>query len=310
MNLLSFIKKNKIKTLLAILAIFNILFIHFYLPRIFIEPRNPIVRLLNKTSYKLSPNDFLMDYKDLEIYTKDGLQLNGYKIYSELNEVKGTVIFLHGIRAYKEHFLPMCKLLSKKGFNSVIIDLRGHGESGGTYCSFGYYEKYDIVSLMDQLILDKRLGENIGVWGQSLGGAIAIQTMAIDKRIKFGIIESTFSDLNIVSTEYLKRLLGVENKLFSDYLLNRAYAIAALEIEEVVPKESVKNITHPILLVHGTEDKRINIYHAKLNFKNIVSKNKIFIEVEGATHLNVWKKGGGQYFKTVLNFLSSNSNKK
>ena len=68
-----------------------------------------------------------------------------------------------------------------------MLNLRGHGESRGTYCTFGYKEKYDIVSVIDEIMLDKRLSKNIGIWGQSLGGAIALQTMAIDKRIKYGV---------------------------------------------------------------------------------------------------------------------------
>ncbi len=286
-------------------CVLAILFIHFYLPRIFIEPNNIIVKLLNKSPNKLTPKAFLLDFNKMEVFTKDGFKISGYKIYSQTSKNKGTIIFLHGIRAYKEHFLPMSKLLSKRGFNSVIIDLRGHGESGGTYCTFGQQEKHDIVSIIDVIMLDNRLSKNIGVWGQSLGGAIALQTMAIDKRIKYGIVESTFSDLKDVSEEYLKRLLKVDNKFLTKYLLQRVYDIA--EIEKVKPKEIVKNITQPIVLVHGTNDKRINIYHALLNYKNIKSKDKTLLQIESATHLNVWKQGGAKYFKTIISFLEFNN---
>jgi alpha-beta hydrolase superfamily lysophospholipase len=307
MIFLSIIKRNKIKTSFTFILLFNILFIHFYLPRIFIEPNNIVVQLLNKSPNKLSPEAFSLDYKTMNIYTDDGLKLSAYKIYSEHLKSKGTIIFLHGIRAYKEHFLPMCKVLSKKGFNSIIVDLRGHGESGGKYCTFGYYEKHDIVSLLDAAMLDKRINKNIGVWGQSLGGAIALQTMAIDNRIKFGIIESTFSDLNSVSEEYLTRLIKINEKSISNYLLKRVYEIAELESEKVKPKESVKKIVQPILLVHGTKDNRIDSYHALKNFNNLRSKNKTFIQIKGANHINVWKRGGSAYLNKVFSFIKSNS---
>jgi len=163
-----YLNKHKVKISLITTILFSVLFIHFYLPRIFIEPNNIIVKLLNKSPNKLSPNAFGLDGKSMVVYTEDGYKLNAYKIYAENSKNKGTVIFLHGIRAYKEHFLPMCKHLSKKGFNSVIIDLRGHGKSEGTYCTFGYKEKYDIVSLVDVILLDKRLSKNIGIWGHHL----------------------------------------------------------------------------------------------------------------------------------------------
>ena len=300
-----YLKRNKITITVFLIFVLGILSIHFYLPRIFIEPNNVIVKILNKFSNKLSPNDFDLDSSKFEIFTKDGYKLRAFKIYSKDSKNKGTVIFLHGIRAYKEHFLPICKLLSQKGFNSVIIDLRAHGESGGTYCTFGSKEKHDIVALIDIMMLDKRLNKNIGIWGQSLGGAIALQTMAIDKRIQYGIIESTFSDLNDVSEEYLKRLLKIDNTILINYLLKRVNSIA--EIKDVKPKEAVKNVTQPIVLVHGKCDKRINIYHARLNFENIKSIDKTFIQIEKGTHLNIWEQGGTEYFKSILSFLESNS---
>jgi alpha-beta hydrolase superfamily lysophospholipase len=306
MRPLAQLKKHKIKASILTSFLIGILFVHFYLPRIFIEPNNIIVKLLNKSPNQLTPKAFSLDYNEMEVFTADGFKLSGYKIYSENSKNKGTIIFLHGLRAYKEHFLPLCKLLSERGFNSVIIDLRGHGASGGTYCTFGHKEKQDMVSVLDAIMLDDRLSKNIGVWGQSLGGAIALQTMAIDKRIKYGVIESTFSDLKDVSEEYLKRLLKIDNMVVSNYLLQRVYAIA--EIYKVKPKEIVKEITQPIILVHGLKDKRINIYHALLNYKNLKSKDKTLLQIEEATHLNVWKKGGSKYRNTVFSFFERNSN--
>lgn len=305
MKFLSRVKRNKIKTGLLICLVFNILFIHFYLPKIFIEPNNFIVKLIHPDPLKLTPKSLSLNYDKLSIVTKGGINIKGYKIYTQRRTSKGTIILLHGIRAYKEHFLPVCKLLNNKGYDCVIIDLRGHGESDGKYCTFGYYEKYDIVSIVDEIKTDKRLNNNIGIWGQSLGAAISLQALAIDKRINFGIIESTFSDLDEVSSAYIKRLLKIENKTLSQYLIRRSNVIGEFDSSTIQPKESAKEITQPILLVHGTKDKRINIRHAETNFKNLKSSNKTLLKVNNANHLNVWKKGGGKYFNKVFSFIES-----
>jgi alpha-beta hydrolase superfamily lysophospholipase len=273
------------------------------LPKIFIEPNNIIVNLINKSSVKLNPKLFNLNYEAFETITKDNLQIKGYKIFTKQKDAKGTIILLHGIRAYKEHFLPICKLLSLKGYNSIIIDLRGHGESEGKYCTFGQKEKQDISLIVDEIIADNRLSNDIGIWGQSLGAAISLQVLAIDKRIKYGIIESTFSDLDIVSKAYIKRLLKIENNTISNYLINRSNKTGDFDSSKIRPMDSAKKITQPILLVHGTNDKRINIKHAELNFKNLKSSNKIFLKIKDATHLNIWKKGGSNYFKQVFSFI-------
>lgn len=303
MNYLSIIKRNKIKTALLFCLIFNILFIHFYLPKIFIEPNNFIVKLINGNPIKIHPKSLELKNESFEILTNDNLKIRGFKIFTKQKNAKGTIILLHGIRAYKEHFLVICKMLSKIGYNSVIIDLRGHGESEGKYCTFGYNEKYDIKKVVNEIINDKRLNNTIGIWGQSLGGAISLQTLAIDKRIKFGIVESTFSDLDLVSKAYISRLLKIDNELVTNYLINRSNIIGRFDSSKIKPKESAKNITQPILLVHGTKDKRINIKHAEINFKNLASQNKTLLKIKDANHINVWKKGRAKYFNQVFNFI-------
>jgi alpha-beta hydrolase superfamily lysophospholipase len=114
--------------------------------------------------------------------------LSSYLTYSSLDTVKGTIILLHGIRSNKESFIGLNTKLSKLGFNSLALDSRAHGQSSGTHCTFGVKEKKDISELISTLSEKEGITENIGVWGQSLGGAIGLQALENDKRIKFGII--------------------------------------------------------------------------------------------------------------------------
>ena len=40
--------------------------------------------------------------------------------------------------------LLLAKVLHEHHFNVMIYDSRAHGESGGKYCTYGYYEKHDV----------------------------------------------------------------------------------------------------------------------------------------------------------------------
>ena len=142
-------------------------------------------------------------------------------------------------------------MLSDSGYNSVLIDLRAHGESQGKYCTFGYYEKQDLRILLDSISKIKNLNTNYGIWGQSLGGAVAMQTLAIDKRLKFGIIESTFSDLNTIIHDYFKLKLGFDIPFISNYFIWRAEKIANFKVSEVAPCQSAKLIKQPVFMAHG-----------------------------------------------------------
>lgn len=90
--------------------------------------------------------------------------------------------------------------------DTFIFDSRAHGESQGKYCTYGFYEKKDISAIVD-FIGPKYRNVNIGIWGNSLGAAVAIQAMEYDSRILFGIIESTFTDLSQIVFDYKKCIL-------------------------------------------------------------------------------------------------------
>ena len=207
-------KKMKLKSVIGIIFIIGILFLHFYLPRIITDIRNPIFSIFSNyhsdKSPKFQDNDSIKG-KHFDYQSFDGLKLSAHLTYSNLTTTKGTIILVHGIRSNKEHFIGISKTLSNKGYNAVAIDLRAHGQSEGTHCTFGVNEKEDISLLINVLEKQGGITKNIGIWGQSLGGAIALQSLASDKRIKFGIIESTFSDLHSITNDYFKNKLVKED---------------------------------------------------------------------------------------------------
>jgi len=140
-----------------------------------------------------APENYGLASRKISVPAKDGIRLSGWFLKSRTDSARATVIILHGIGSCKETQFDRAKILSDNGYNSVVLDLRAHGESGGEYCTFGYYEKYDIQAVVDSL-LRMTNGKPVGIWGASLGGAVALQAMGLDHRISFGIIESTFDE--------------------------------------------------------------------------------------------------------------------
>ena len=276
--------------------------VHFYLPRLITEIKNPIICLITGKNYEANTAFDTTTGHYMNFTGYEGTTLSAFFTPSSLNHSKGTIILLHGIRATKEHFIPLSKQLSQLGYNTVALDSRAHGNSGGAHCTFGVKEKQDISKLID-LLIDKKTSTPIGVWGQSLGGAIGLQAMGYDQRIGFGIIESTFTHLKPITNDYFNFHTGFNIKPFTNYLLNRAGCIANFNVVDANPMQYCRKITQPIILVHGTKDKRIDIGYAKTNFKALASVKKSFIEIKDAHHLNVWKIGGKHYFEQIQQFL-------
>jgi len=296
-------KKQKIKMIFIFLLLVVFLFVHFYLPRFITEIKNPLIVLSRGEKERESFEKSETKGKELSFRTFDGLTLSAYLVFSDIEETKGTIILLHGIRSRKESYVYLSERLAKLGFNTVALDSRAHGQSEGTHCTFGVKEKKDIVALIDHLNQKENLTENIGIWGRSLGGAVALQALAIENRLKFGVVESTFSTFTSITHDYFELILGFRVELFSKYLAYRAQKIA--DFEGAKPINSVKQITQPMLMIHGSEDERINISYGKLNYENLKSTQKEFITVDKAKHMDVWEVGGEPLFDQIFDFITT-----
>jgi pimeloyl-ACP methyl ester carboxylesterase len=290
------------------LILFSVAAITYVLPRIVIEINGGFFPYLLKdySSDTLNtPEKFGLKAKEFTTISRDNLRLKSVLVLADITKEKGTIIFLHGIRRHKEQFMPVAKLLSERGYNSLIPDLRSHGESEGRYITYGYFEKQDVSDLIDSVIIREKLNGAIGIWGQSMGAAIAMQAMAIDDRIDYGIFESTFSDLPKTVKDYLKRDLRFYFDWIGEFSVWRAGKIAGFNPQEISPLKIAERISKPILMVHGKLDKKININDAVDVFKRLSSAQKEFLTVPSAGHLDVWEKGGQKYFERVFEFIES-----
>lgn len=249
------------------------------------------------------------DYNTITVLTKDSLLLKGYHVKSNRDTTYASIVLIHGIGGCKEHFTNLAVDLAHAGYESWIFDNRAHGESEGTYSTYGYHEKDDISKIIDNI---KKLSpeSKIGLWGNSLGGAIAIQAIEKDSRIDFGIIESTFTDLSLIVQDYQKRFsYGLEFKWVCNLTLNKASEIARFIPSQVKPLASVKHINKPMLIAHGDADQNIKYEYGKTLFNNLASTDKTFVTVAGGDHYNMTAVGGAEYRNKLFSFLKSKTQK-
>ncbi len=246
-------------------------------------------------------------YEVVNLKSFDGINLTGYRVTSLADSTRASIILVHGIGGCKEHFTSLAISLAELGFESWIFDNRAHGKSEGKFSTYGYLEKKDISIIIDE-IKKVRQDAKVGIWGNSLGGAIALQAMEYDKRLKFGVIESTFTDLRQIVYDYQARyFFGIGLKWICDLTLDKASELTDFNPDKVKPLESVKYINQPVLIAHGNADKNISFEYGKALFSNLASKEKEFVAVEGGGHYGLFNTGGENYATKLFNFLLKKS---
>lgn len=282
--------------------------IYGLLPYALVRP----TRVLKYLSYNgFAPQRFGLRAEGIVVEAEPGLWLHGWFIHAAVasgSEALGTILLIHGHSSSKEAMLGTAKLFSDGGFNCLDFDMRAHGESGGVYCTFGYYERRDCSRLIDEAA--RRFGPlgPLAVFGNSMGGAIALQAMAYDPRIRCGIIESSFATLREVAHDYLRAYTGVPLAFVADLAMRRAERLAKFSVDDVRPEEAARHIERPVLVVHGTDDRNISARYGERIARNLPAPGSEWDPVEGASHDNLWKIGGAEYRRKLLSFMTKYDN--
>ena len=280
---------------ITLLMVAITLYLEYGLPYIPISP----FRKLETTQL----SGFGLRFKPLRVRGARAVILRGYFIHALTVKARATIIVLHGIGSAKETYFGFARWLAEQGFNVVVYDQRAHGRSGGKYCTFGFYEKQDVSKVIDKIL--RRYSQlPIGIHGTSLGGAVAIQALAIEKRLSFGIIESTFNTLENVLEEYAHDMFKFRSRWLVRRILSRAATIAQFQPFDIKPVESCRNIEQPMLMIHGDADEKIPINFNLDNFNALKTSDKEFFVVKGAGHENVGEIGGTKYQQKLLDFLN------
>src|SRR5262245_4445818 len=158
-----------------------------------------------------TPAGLLLDYEEVSFRSKDGVPLAGWFV----GGVRGapTLIMAHDLGQDRSHLLSIGVPLQKAGYNLFLLDLRGHGRSGG-HCSLGVLEKRDILAALDYLStrpdLDRHRFGFLGVRMGAQAGALA----ALDRpELKALVFDSPFPDVRtylgeaVAKDERLRRAL-------------------------------------------------------------------------------------------------------
>ncbi|KPK85005.1 MAG: hypothetical protein AMJ81_04395 [Phycisphaerae bacterium SM23_33] len=169
-------------------------------------------------------------------------------------EPLGTVLVLHGLCDSKATHLKLGQLLSEKGFDVVLPDLRAHGRSTGEYVTFGALEKQDQKRVMDALLKEKVIREPLYVFGADLGGSVAILYAAIDPRVQGVMAVAPSRDMRSMCRRFFSRNAILLNEQQFEKVIAEAGQIGRFDPSEASALDAAPKLRCPLLLVHSKVD--------------------------------------------------------
>lgn len=207
-------------------------------------------------------------------YPGDGLTLRGWSCAARGPRL-GSVVYLHGVADNRSSAVGVIDWLTQRGFDVVAYDSRAHGQSDGSVCTYGFYEKRDLKHVIDVLAPGPVL-----LLGTSLGGAVAIQGAVGNERVVGVIAAEAFSDLRTIAIERAPRVLPRP-------VIARAFRVAEeqghFDVDAVSPAVAAASLRIPVLLIHGANDAETRPEHSRRIFAALKGPKQLLL-VPGAGH--------------------------
>jgi len=218
--------------------------------------------------------------------TSQGKRIYGYFIRSDSVSAI-TVLYFHGNYDHLQYYWDRAELLYKTGFNVFIFDYQGYGMSEGTLSESALYAD-SRAALQYVLSRNDVSPARLAFYGYSVGCAGAIDVAAFAFTPSCLCLESPFASASTLLQS------GVLLDIPSSYITKGEFNNA----------EKIRKVHSPLLLIHGVDDKFIDIDKNGAVVFNNANPPKQFIRVPGADHEGVpGAMGESNYVSTVRSFI-------
>lgn len=228
-------------------------------------------------THVLDPAEVNIEARDVYFQTTDGLRLHGWFLPSQ-TPAKGTLLFLHGNAENVSTHIGSVWWLPRYGYNVFLFDYRGYGHSEGTPTLPGVHEDME-SALRTVLRMEEVDKQRLIVFGQSLGGAIAVTGLADSAyrdQVRALVIESAPSSFRTVAREAL-------DKWWITWLFQ--WPLSLTISDDYQPLQRIgENSPIPVLIIHGTSDSIIAPRHAADLYDAAKSPKTLWM-VEGVGHI-------------------------
>lgn len=204
----------------------------------------------------LVPADVKLAVEEIRIPTSDGLRLAAWLVPTP---AAPAIVLLHGYPAEKADMLPLAAALSRR-FAVLLVDLRYFGRSEGRVTTLGFRERDDLRRAID--VLAQRGFDRVGVFGFSLGGAIAITAAADDPRIGAVAAYSPFADLRMLAHE-LYAWMGPLRYPFVGLMRVWSRLVLGADVTAFPPVTAAARLSIPVYLIASRDDEQIGFRHAE-----------------------------------------------
>ena len=247
----------------------------------------------------VDPAQLGLRYQNITFRTRDGVKLHGWFLPA-VGVAKGMVVHCHGNAANVTGHVVLVSWLPDAGYHVLMFDYRGYGKSEGRVTRAGTI--LDAHAALDYArARPEAAGLPVFLYGQSLGGAVAIVVAADRPEVAAVVAESTFSSHRGIAARHVRRLVRF------DWL---ARFLATISISGgYYPIDVVARLSPRPLLVIAAENDQICFPELARELYDAAGEPKSFWLAPRAEHLAILEEHPRELAERVTQFFDQAANR-
>lgn len=219
---------------------------------------------------------------------------------------KKTVIIAHGYKGNRETMANYVKMFHEMGFNALVPDDRGHGESSGEYINFGWLDRLDYLRWIKRVIGYVGEDSRILLFSVSMGGATVemISGENLPSQVKALIADCGYSSIREELTYLLKQQFHLPEYPVEPLVSQINHHVLGFSLDKVSSTHQLAKNKLPILFIHGGRDTYVPVGMAYENYQATKAPKQLWI-VKNATHAESFWYNPEAYRDRVMTFLKT-----
>ncbi|MEY2516343.1 MAG: uncharacterized protein QOJ89_3701 [bacterium] len=224
-----------------------------------------------------------LDHRELWFDSGDGERLHGWWI-ARRAPARGHVLLMHGNGGNIGDRLALAEVLTAVGFDVLLFDWRGFGNSSGSPGEHGTYRdaRAARVCLLRQPGVDPA---RVLYLGESLGSAVAVE-LALAHPPAALVLLSAFTSV--------RDLARLHYRLIPKALVPDAYPSL----------RRIAGVHAPLLVLHGDDDMTVPVEHGRALLHAAPGRKRLFI-VPGVGHNDIVSLAGPQLAGEMASWAAS-----
>ena len=229
------------------------------------------------------------------------LKLHAYEINRSNSDV--WVIIIHGYMGEGKTMTRFAQKFEEKGYNVLILNLRGHGLSEGKYVGMGWHDRLDVIDWINYII-NKNENSKIILYGISMGASTTMMVTGeeLPQNVKLAVSDCGYTCAWDELSYQLRELFDLSEFPVLYAASTWCKLNAGYSFKEASCVEQLKKTKTPTLFIHGDADEFVPFKMLDIVYDTATCEKEKLV-VKGAGHGMSSAVNPKLYWDTVNRFI-------